>query len=87
MRQVHEDADGLHEPEQSAADVTVLEFVCQSDAYRNRLNRELAGLSTSLPSMHGTDTDAYSTYARSQRARGSRCDQDIEGDRAETCTR
>ena len=25
MRQVHEDADGLHEPEQSAADVTVLE--------------------------------------------------------------
>jgi hypothetical protein len=44
MRQVHEDADGLHESERSAADATVLEFVCQSDAYRNRLIRELAGL-------------------------------------------
>jgi hypothetical protein len=47
MRQVHEDADGLHEPERSAVDGTVLEFVCQSDAYRNRLTRELAGLKTS----------------------------------------
>jgi hypothetical protein len=47
MRQVHEDADGLHESERSAADATVLEFVCQSDAYRNRLTRELAGLKTS----------------------------------------
>ena len=52
MRQVNEDADGLHDPEQSATDATVLECVCQSDAYRNRLNRELAGLSMSLPSMH-----------------------------------
>jgi ATPase subunit of ABC transporter with duplicated ATPase domains len=49
MRQVHEDADGLHESERSTADATVLEFVCQSDAYRNRLTRELAGLS--IPSM------------------------------------
>ena len=52
MRQVHEDADGLHEPERSAADATVLEFVCRSDAYRNRLARELAGLEISLPFTH-----------------------------------
>jgi hypothetical protein len=49
MRQVHEDADGLHESERSAADATVLEFVCRSDAYRNRLIRELAGSEASLP--------------------------------------
>jgi len=57
MRQVDEDEDDLHEPERSAADVTVLDFVCQSDAYRNRLTRELAGLNISLSPCTGKDTN------------------------------
>lgn len=45
MRQVHDKEDGNDKPDSNntAEDVTVLEYVSQSDAYRNRLNRELAG--------------------------------------------
>lgn len=45
MRQVHDKEDGNDKPDSNdtAEDVTVLEYVSQSDVYRNRLNRELAG--------------------------------------------
>jgi hypothetical protein len=53
MRQVHEDDDGqTHQPEQSMANATVLGYVSQSDAYRNRLTRELAGVKQSPDSKH-----------------------------------
>ena len=45
MRQVHDKEDGNDkaDPNETAEDVTVLEYVSQSDSYRNRLNRELSG--------------------------------------------
>ena len=44
MRQTLEDGDGgRKETIQRTADATVLEYVTQSDAYRNRLLREHTG--------------------------------------------
>jgi ATPase subunit of ABC transporter with duplicated ATPase domains len=44
MRQVGgNQIDGGDQPETPSVDATVLEYVCQSDAYRNRLTRELTG--------------------------------------------
>jgi hypothetical protein len=43
MQQVGGSEDGGEQPETRCVDATVLEHVSQSDAYRNRLIRELAG--------------------------------------------
>jgi hypothetical protein len=43
MQQTLESGEGAKETMQHTADATVLEYVTQSDAYRNRLLREYAG--------------------------------------------
>jgi hypothetical protein len=48
-----DEGEGRKEPMQPTSDVTVLEYVTQSDAYRNRLLREHAGSLTICASRVG----------------------------------